>query len=299
MARNQSNSYNGELFFSPAGAHAAETPAVASLQLVKAGRFPKYKLVGVDFKVLLHTEGNSELVECWISECVLSSHHFLSHQLAEELKGETGSVVVPKYDEGDTQSMVTGAVNFGEESEAACRREGHEEIGLDATEIRRVDKTTVMTSKGEAEATYYVGRMSSNPGPQAAAKGNDDRSRLICCVPIVKDPSDVIARCRMVSKDTAGKTVMVIPMNDYLQLLAAFNRADPRPRASSSSHRSSYGASSSSHRSSYGASSSSRHGSYGASSSSRHGSYGASSSSRHGSYGASDDSYHPYSRSSS
>jgi ADP-ribose pyrophosphatase YjhB (NUDIX family) len=312
-----------------ASSAAAETPVVASLRQVTTKQFPKYQLEGVDFKVLLHTEGNSELVDCMISECVFSSHHFLCNELAEALKNETGSVVVPTYNEGDVQSMVTGAVNFGEAPEAACRREGHEEIGLAMTDDPKfVNEDTVITGFGKkakvANVTYYVGRMSSEPAPVAVAKGTDDRSQLICCVPIVNDPSDVIARCRLASNDAAGKTVMVIPMSGYLQLLAAFNHVDPRPRASGDSQRGSsggasggasggdrwHGPSSSSSHGSYGASSSSNqrssYGSYGASSSSNqrssYGSYGASSSnqrSSYGSYSASSSSHGSYSASSS
>ena len=303
----------------------AETPAVATLQQVTWERFPKYKLVGVKFKVYFHTEGSHVLEERCISDCVFSSHHFLSNKLAEELKRETGSVVVPTYTQGDVQSMVTGAVNFGETPEAACCREGHEEIGLDVTKFREVNKDTVETGFGKkakvAEVTYYVGRMSSNPSPHAAAESYDDRSQLICCVPIVNDPSDVIGRRRMASNDAAGKTVMVIPMSDYLQLLNAFNRADPRPRemlphasggnhhnasggssyhnTSGSSHHSASGGSSyQSHRGSYGASGSSHHNASGSShhntsGSSHHSASGGSSYQSHrGSYGASGSSHH-------
>ena len=279
----------------------SETPAVASLQQVTRERFPKYSLVGVKFKVYFHTEGSHVLEERCISGCVFSSHHFLSNKLALALKDEKGFVVVPTYTEGDVQSMVTGAVNFEETPEAACCREGHEEIGLDATEIREVDKNKLVTGFGKkkilAEVTYYVGRMSSNPGPHAAAESSDDRSQLICCVPIVNDPSDVIGRRRMASNDAAGKTVMVIPMSDYLQLLNAFNRADPRPRellshASSGNHHNASGGSSY-----HGASGGNHHNASGGSSYQSHrGSYGASGSSHHSAsggsqYGASRSSY--------
>ena len=279
---------------------ASETPAVASLQQVTWERFPKYKLVGVKFKVYFHTEGSHVLEERCISGCVFSSHHFLSNKLALALKDEKGFVVVPTYTQGDVQSMVTGAVNFGETPEAACCREGHEEIGLDVTKFREVNKDTVETGFGKkakvAEVTYYVGRMSSNPGPHAAAESYDDRSQLICCVPIVNDPSDVIGRRRMASNDAAGETVMVIPMSDYLQLLNAFNRADPRPRemlphASGGNHHNASGGSSY-----HGASGGNHHNASGGSSYQSHrGSYSASGGSQYGasrsSYGASGGGY--------
>lgn len=221
----------------PAAA-AAAAANVGQLHQVTDGRFPLLAYADDDFAVQVHIEGQRTLTTFQASQCLLSACHTRCPQLVASLGRLEGYAVVPIYlnameptaenmaamfvlpqDGGfgcDAQSMVTGKAFHGEAAKAACCREVHEEIGLAVTECTRVHR--------EGHFSFFTSELSSRPPrPQAAAAGTENWNNRICCVPIVADPTVLLARRRVQCGDQAGRAVAVIRLADYCRLLAAYN----------------------------------------------------------------------------
>ena len=201
------------------------------------GSFPLLACT-TEFPMFIHTQGEERLQQLSTSEIMWSNHHCFCPEMEEQLAHFMDwYVVIPTYrnensifaNHLEVQSMVTGGVHDdGERFSQCCQRELFEEIGLTVESgepIFQLDWTHNTTR-------FYICTLTDvapTPLPEPAVKPEDDRSKTIACIPLVRDPNQVLRRNRISSADAdiAGVAVAVIHVQHYIPILHGLNRRTP------------------------------------------------------------------------
>jgi len=215
-----------------------EVVSLSIHQECESETFPLLKCGG-SFQVFLHKEGETEHCTVLASDLAWSNQHVYCPELVEQLVDFSDwFVVTPTYVndkfekfrdkfhvELEVQSMVTGGIHMGGETPTeCCQRELYEEIGLAAPFGQEILQIETESKNVRLYICALIGKAPPR-SPQTGKKPEDDKSKKIGCIPLVKNLEEIYCRSRVqaADKDIAGETVAVIQVRDYIQLLKAFN----------------------------------------------------------------------------